>query len=240
VLLKLRSLDERLHLTLRLLFDVVERLSGELLDTLVMGDVFLHESPHQPSTLDIAGSESHGVIVVRGLLLSVLDPDSAIELIAYLNNLHLLGYVGSVDLEAGWHFCLQRIEALEDVLETSLYLNDLSIQGIEAGSSAHDEVRDLDACKLSDIAIAHHMLRNIPGVTRGSALGILLVEVEVRVLEGRSDRRGIWVEKEREQELWRRTKKLCSHEVWLYTSRNFPIGRQRRGKHDESSSFHCI
>jgi hypothetical protein len=55
------------------------------------------------------------------------------------------------------------------------------------------------------------MLRNIPGVTRGSALGILLVEVEVRVLEGRSDRRGIWVEKQREQELERRTKKLCSY-----------------------------
>jgi hypothetical protein len=152
VLLKLRGLGERLHLRLCLLFDVVERLSGELLDTLVMVDVFLHESPHQPSTLDIAGNESHGVIVVRGLLLLVLDSDSVMELTAYLNIFHFLGYVGSVDLEAGWHFCLQRIETLEDVLESSLYFDDLSIQGIEAGSSAHDEVRDLAACKLSDVA----------------------------------------------------------------------------------------
>jgi hypothetical protein len=45
------------------------------------------------------------------------------------------------------------------------------------------------------------MLRNIPGVTRGSALGILLVKVEVCVLEGRSDRQGIWVEKEREKDV---------------------------------------
>ena len=152
VLLKLRSLGERLHLGLGLLFEVVEWLSGELLDMLVMGDVLFHESPHQPSTLDIAGSKSHGVIVEHSLLLSVLYQDSAMELIAYLSILHFLGYVEGVDLEAGWHVCLQRVETLEDVLESSLYFDDLFVQGIEARSSDHDEVRDLAACKLSDIA----------------------------------------------------------------------------------------
>jgi hypothetical protein len=153
VFLKLRSLaGKHLHLRLHLLFDVVEWLSSELLNMLVMGDVFLHESPQQPGTLDIAGCESHGVIVIRGLLLSVLHPDSAMKLMAYLNILHFLGYVGGVDLEDGLHVCLQRVETLEEVLESSLYFDDLSIQGIEAGSSAHDEVRDLAACKLSDVA----------------------------------------------------------------------------------------
>ena len=74
------------------------------------------------------------------------------EVIAYLNIFHFLGYVGGVDLEAGWNFRLQRVETLEDVLESSLYFDDLFVQGIEARSSDHDEVRDLAACKLSDIA----------------------------------------------------------------------------------------
>lgn len=153
VLLQLRSLvGERLHLRLGLLFDVVEWLSGELLDALVMGDVFFHESPQQPGTLDIAGCESHGVIVVRSLLLSVLHQDSVMELIAYLNILHFFGHVGGVDLEAGWNFRLQRVETLEDVLESSLDVDDLFVQGIETRSSDFDEVRDLAACELSDIA----------------------------------------------------------------------------------------
>ena len=153
VLLKLRSLGcECLHLRLHLLLDVVDWFPGGLLDALVMGDVFLHESPHQPSALDITGCESHGVIVVCNLLLSVLHPDSVMGLIAYLNILHFLGNVGGVDLEARWHFRLQHVETLEDVLESSLYFDDLSVQGIETGSSAHDGARDLATCTLLDVA----------------------------------------------------------------------------------------